>query len=135
LIAAQPAADRQYFRLRRAVFMPFFAYFPPQTSNLNAQKAFNFGAKQKGRARRKEELPGFHLRLSMYLSAQHKGILKRLEGRTTFGSRTVSTVYVQLVTVLVRQNCSKNHQESRATKLTTSEINAAAGVQLWVGAH
>jgi hypothetical protein len=64
-IAAQPAADRQYFRLRRAVFMPFFAYFPPQTSNFNAfQKAFNFGAKQKGRAWRKEELSGFHLRLS-----------------------------------------------------------------------
>ena len=47
------------------------------------------GAKQKGRARRREELSGFHLRLSMYLSAEDKGNRLRLEGRPTFGSRTV----------------------------------------------
>jgi hypothetical protein len=46
--------------------------FPPQTSNFNAfQNAFNFGAQQKGRARRREELSGFHLRPSMYLGAQN----------------------------------------------------------------
>jgi hypothetical protein len=55
--------------------MVFPPQFPPQTSNFNASPiAFNVGAKQKGRARRKEELSGFHLRPSMYLSAEKSGL-------------------------------------------------------------
>ena len=56
------------------------AHFVPRKAIFNASPiAFNFGAKKKGRIRRKEELSGFHLRPSMYLSAENKGNRRRVE--------------------------------------------------------